>query len=186
MGVAHLLGMRKHSPESVPVTIPTVVVQVRADGAVDAAVDGHPLVPPGGVGRWRRSSLPEIIDQASHARTIPVRIEVHEVDQTVFTDIISARPPRQPAPTAEVGPEPGTRRGRRALPPRVPHFAEVSGDGFVPGEDVALAVIVAHTDATGTGAARALTDLDDLPPGATGEVVLFGRISGTSAVRRLS
>ena len=55
----------------------------------------------------------------------------------------------------------------------------------MPGEDVAVAVIVSHTDATGTGAARALVELDDLPTGATGEVILFGRISGTTAIRRL-
>ena len=35
------------------------------------------------------------------------------------------------------------------------------------------------------GSVLALVDLDDLPPGATGEVILFGRISGTTAVRRL-
>ena len=183
--MAHLPGMRKHSPESVPVTIPTVVVQVRADGTVDAAIDGHPLSPPAGAGPWRRSSLPQIIDPASAERTIPVRIEVQAADPTVFTDIISARPPRQPAPTAEADPEPGPRRGRRALPPRVPRLVEVGGDGFVPGEDVALAVIVAHANATGTGAARALIDLDTLPDGPTHEAILFGRISGTLAVRRL-
>ena len=178
--------MRNHTPEPVPVTIPTVVLRVRADGTVDATIDGLPLPAPEQLGTWRRSSLPQIVDHASAERTIPVRIEVHEVDQTVFTDIISARPPRQPTPISEADPEPGPRRGRRALPPCVPRLVEVRGDGFVPGEDVALAVIVAHTDATGTGAARALIDLDDLPAGATGEVILFGRISGTSAVRQLS
>ena len=184
--LAHLVGMRKHTPEPVPmpVTIPTVLLQVRADGTVDATIDGHPLLPPEGIGRWRRSSLPQIIDHASTDRTIPVRIEVHEVDQTVFTDIISARP-RQPTPTVETDPERGPRRGRRALPPQSPHLVEVSGDGFVPGEDVALADIVGHTDATGTGTARAIVDLD-LSTGATSEVLLFGRISGTSAVRRLA
>ncbi|WP_408647228.1 DUF4192 family protein [Tessaracoccus coleopterorum] len=90
---------------------------------------GPPLLPPEGVGRWRRSSLPQIIDHASSDRTIPVRIEVHEVDQTVFTDIISARPPRQPTPTVETEPEPGPRRGRRALPPQTPRLVEVSGMG---------------------------------------------------------
>ena len=62
---------------------------------------------------------------------------------------------------------------------------EVEGEGFVPGEDVAVAVIVSHTDATHTGTARALVDLDDLPTTSTAEVILFGRISGTTAIRRL-
>lgn len=67
----------------------------------------------------------------------------------------------------------------------MPRLAEVTAGGFVPGEDVAVATIVCHTDATGTGEARTLIDLDDLPDG-THEVILFGRISGTLAVRRLT
>ena len=67
-------------------------------------------------------------------------------------------------------------------------MAEVTGNGFVPGEDVAVAVIVSHTDATGTGEARTLLDLDRLRPvlrDGTGEVVLLGRVSGILHVRRL-
>jgi hypothetical protein len=45
---------------------------------------------------------------------------------------------------------------------------------------------VVSTDATGTGEARALIDLDTLPDAAGQEVVLLGRISGTFAVRRLT
>ena len=67
----------------------------------------------------------------------------------------------------------------------MPRLAEVTAHGFVPGEDVAVATIVSHTDATGTGEARVLIDLDDLSHG-THEVILFGRISGTLAVRRLT
>ena len=60
----------------------------------------------------------------------------------------------------------------------------------MPGEDIAVAVIVSHTDATGTGTARALLDrrqLDAvLPEGdGAGEVVLYGRVSGTIVVRRV-
>ncbi len=78
--------------------------------------------------------------------------------------------------------------GRPRLSPRraaLPAFHSVEATGFVPGEDVAVAVIVSHTDATGTGHARALIDLDTLPDNRTHEVILFGRISGTLAVRRL-
>mgnify|MGYP000499950454 CR=1 FL=1 len=51
----------------------------------------------------------------------------------------------------------------------------------------AVAVIVAHTDATGTGAARALLDQRQLDALAESphEVVLYGRISGTTVVRRV-
>lgn len=171
--------MRKHTPEPVPVTIPTVILQVRDDGTVDATIDGHPLPPPDQVGRWRRTSLPQIIDHASNDRTIPVRIEVHETDGSTFTDLVTARPKRATdAPAAR----------ETALSPRraaLPAFHSVEAPGFVPGEDVAVAVIVSHTDATGTGHARALIDLDTLPDNRTHEVILFGRISGTLTVRRL-
>ncbi len=171
--------MRKHTPEPVPVTIPTVALHVRADGTVDATSDGRPLLPPDGTGRWGRSSLPQIIDQASDQRTIPVRIEVHETDGSTFTDLVAARPKRA-TPDTPTAPQAGHEPRRVAGP--VLHSFEATG--FVPGEDVAVAVIVSHTDATGTGDARALIDLNDLPD-STREVIFLGRISGTLAVRRL-
>lgn len=127
-------------------------------------------------------------------RTIAVRIEVREVGGTVFTDLIRARKPTPPPPPDdEDAAAPGTRRARRAKHTKQhepPVLVEVTGDGFVPGEDIAVAVIVSHTDATGTGAARALLDrrhLDAVLPETDGasEVVLYGRISGTTVVRRV-
>lgn len=176
----HLSGMRKHTPEPVPVTIPTVVLQVRDDGTVDATLDGHPLPPPDQAGRWRRTSLPQIIDHASNDRTIPVRIEVHETDGSTFTDLVTARPKHATNDTQ-------TARQTALSPRRVapPAFHSIEATGFVPGEDVAVAIILSHTDATGTGHARTLIDLDTLPDSHTHEVILFGRISGTLAVRRL-
>ena len=108
---------------------------------------------------------------------------MRECDGSVFTDIIRPRTPRRAAVLPEK-PVPETRRSRHAR--RVPRLMEVTADGFVPGEDVAVATIVSHTDATGTGAARALIDLDTLPDAAGQEFILLGRISGTFAVRRLT
>ena len=67
-------------------------------------------------------------------------------------------------------------------------FHTVTGDGFVPGEDVAVAVVTGHTDAAGTGTARALIDPAHLGPDTSGgvvEVLLVGRISGTTIIRRI-
>ena len=168
----------------VPVDLPNVVVTVAADGTLTAAVDGiaHPQP---SAGAWTRATFGPLMDEITKDRTVSVRVEVRECDGGVFTDIIHARKPAPRARAAEQEPVPGTRRGRRAAAPRAPRLMEVDGEGFVPGEDVAVAVIVRHTDAAGTGTARALVDLDDLPTGATGEVILFGRISGTTAIRRL-
>lgn len=165
-----------------PVDLPAVIVTVAADGTLTATVDGapHPQPP---AGTWTRATFGPLMDQITKDRTITVRVEVRESDSGVFTDIIHARKRTPPARAAEPATE--TRRGRRALAPRTPRLVDVHGDGFVPGEDVAVAVIVSHTDAAHAGTARALVDLDELPASASGEVLLVGRVSGTMIVERL-
>lgn len=169
--------MRKPEPESVPVSLPPVVLDVHADGTVSVTVDGKPLEPDPFAPPWRRSSFGQIIDRATNDRTTPARVEVREADGTSFTDIIAARrrrfrPEPEPEPKAPAGPV----------------FRTVEGAGFVPGEDVAVAVVTGHTDAAHTGAARALIDPAgvgvDLAGGVI-EVILFGRVSGTTIIRRL-
>lgn len=169
--------MRKSEPESVPVSIPLVVLDVHADGTVTVTVDGKPLEPDLFAPPWRRSSFGQIIDRATNDRTTTARVEVRESDGTSFTDIIAPRRRRVPQPKPEA-----------EKPAPLPAFLTVEGDGFVPGEDVAVAVITGHTDAARTGAARALIDpAQHAPDAAAGvmEVLLFGRISGTTIIRRL-
>lgn len=170
--------MRKTEPESVPVSIPLVVLVVHEAGTVSATVDGKPLEPDPFAPPWRRSSFGQIIDRATNDRTAPVRVEVHESDGTTFTDIIAPRRPRgdRPQPQAD-------------KPATLPTFLTVEGSGFVAGEDVAVAIVIGHTDAAHTGTARALIDPAHLAPDASGgvvEVLLLGRISGTAIVRRVS
>ena len=166
-----------------PVELPHVLVTVAADGTLTATIDGTPFPAPGETA-WTRTTFGPLMDAITKDRTVAVRVEVRECDGSVFTDIIRPRTPRRAAPLSEM-PVPETRRSRHAR--RVPRMMEVTADGFVPGEDVAVAVIVSHTDATGAGHARALIDLDTLPDDALGqEVILLGRISGTFAVRRLT
>jgi hypothetical protein len=55
----------------------------------------------------------------------------------------------------------------------------------VPGEDVAVAIIHAHTDASPDGTARALLTAEQAAAAVTGEMILLGRISGTLTVSRL-
>ncbi len=164
-----------------PVELPHVLVIVAADGTLTATVDGTPFAAPDGTA-WTRATFGPLMDAITKDRTIAVRVEVRESDGSVFTDILRTRKPRRAAAPSET-PVPETRRSRHVR--RVLRLAEVAADGFVPGEDVAVATIMSHTDATGTGEARTLIDLDDLPDG-THEVILFGRISGTLAVRRLT
>lgn len=169
--------MRKPEPEPVPVAIPFIVLDVHEDGTVTVTVDGRRLEPDPFAPPWRRSSFGRIIDRATNDRTTPVRVEVREADGTTFTDIIAARR-RRSRPEPE--PEPEASAG--------PMFHTVEGAGFVPGEDVAVAVVTGHTDAAHAGTARALIDPAGVDVDQTGgviEVILFGRVSGTTIIRRL-
>ena len=177
-------------PDETPVALPHVVITVTENGALNVTVDGTPFPSPSAGSEWTRGTFGPLLDAVTHDRTVAVRIEVREVDGTVFTDLIRSRKPTPPPPPDDDVTAPGTRRSRRAKHTGPPALVEVSGEGFVPGEDIAVAVIVSHTDATGTGAARALLDqrqLDAVLPEAdgAGEVVLYGRISGTITVRRV-
>ena len=182
----NLTSPRRSGPNdddaTAPVELPHVLVTVAEDGTLAAMVDGTPFASPDG-SAWTRATFGPLMDAITKDRTIAVRVEVRENDGSVFTDILRTRKPRRAAAPSET-PAPETRRSRHAR--RVPRLAEVTAEGFVPGEDVAVATIVSHTDATGTGDARALIDLDTLPDAAGQEVILLGRISGTFTVRRLT
>ena len=97
-----------------------------------------------------------------------MRVEVHEADGTVFTDIAT--------PTAERPPRMGGESTQSSLFP-----GEIGGGGFLPGEEVAVAVVVAHRVAGADGTARLR-----LPPALLadrpGVVFLLGCTSGTVAV----
>lgn len=155
--------------------IPALFLQVHEDGTLTAALDGAPVEPTSRA--WRRESLPEILERVTASSTVPVRVEVREVDGSVFTDIIAPTRRRPPAHAAIEVDEART---------AVPELIEVTGTaGFVPGEDVAVAVIVSHSGAAPDGTARALLTLEQAAACATGEAVLFGRISGTTTVVRV-
>lgn len=61
-----------------------------------------------------------------------------------------------------------------------------AGEGFVAGEDVAVALVVSHTNARPDGSVRALNDPALIEATGAREVILFGQISGTTTVRGLS
>lgn len=179
------MSLRRSAPSddenTAAVELPHVLVTVADDGTFTASVDGAPFPSRDG-SAWTRATFGPLMDAITKDRTIAVRVEVRESDGSVFTDILRTRKPRRAALPSK-SPVPETRRSRHAR--RVPRLAEVTAEGFVPGEDIAVATIISHTDAAGTGEARTLIDLDDLPDG-THEVILLGRISGTVAVRRLT
>lgn len=147
--------------------LPHVVVTVTNDqtGTLEVTVDGHPVHPPGNGEGWRREDLATILDRLIGERDQPLRVEVRETDGSTFTDILT--PPRPPISS-------GTASGSVAGGFR----GIVTGAGFIPGEQVTVAVAVLTTSAGPTGTARAWLSLAHTTQPA-GEVVLIGRISGT-------
>lgn len=176
--------------DDTPVLLPHAVITVDEAGTLAVTLDGTPFPAPEG-SEWTRATFGPLLDAITADRTITVRIEVHESDGSVFTDIIHGRRRTTPEPLDETDSE--ANRGRQARHKgrqRLKRAAlvELTGEGFVPGEDVAIAVIVSHTHATPSGRARTLLDraqLRSVLAKNAGEVVLFGRISGTLHVRRL-
>lgn len=165
--------------------LPHVIITVAETGALEVTVDGDVFPPPAEGQQWTRGTFGALLDAITADRTVAVRIEVRESDGTVFTDLIHARKPTPPQPAQT---EPRHPRGKHTKTKPGPELVEVTAEGFVPGEDIAVALIVSHTDATGTGHARALIDtsrLAGLLDHGAGEVVLLGRVSGTLHVRRL-
>jgi hypothetical protein len=160
-----MTAVRHQTHPRVPVVLPVVRVTVDSDGLLQVAIDHEPYDVPEVPARRSRDALRSIVDDITR-RLGPVRVEVTESDGAVFTDI--ATPP-DPSP-CETGPARPSNLGP----------GELTGTGFLPEEEVAVAVIVAHQPARADGTARLR-----LPPtvlaGQQGRVVLLGRVSGTVA-----
>lgn len=168
--------------------VPVVEFTVNGDGTMTVTIDGAPHTPAPFAPPWRRESFPAILDALTARLQTPVRVHVREADGETFTDIIT--PPRtrhteHPAASVTSSP-PAVSLPDTTVPAaaRMPVVHQMAGGGFVPGEDVAVAIIHAHSDAGSDGTARALLTPDQLATSPTGEIILFGRISGTLVIGR--
>ena len=122
-----------------------------------------------------RGGVARVLDQLTEQRRSPVRVEVREADGTVFTDIITPSRRRRTEPDPEPASEEPARRPAAEL-------VALHGEGFVPGEDVAIAVVIAHGDAAPDGTMRGLVEAHQLAGTPTREVILLGRVSGTVTI----
>lgn len=161
-----------HPEKNMPVVLPLVVIAVTEDGRMTVSIDGTPVEPEPFAPPWRREDFARVLDQLTDMRRSPVRVEVREADGTVFTDIIT--PSRRRAQ-----PEPASAPPARQT---TPELVRVHGEGFVPGEDVAIAVVIVHIDAAPDGSMHGLLTAEQLAGSPTREVILFGRSSGTLAI----
>lgn len=171
-------------------TDPTDVVMVRIvvaeDGTLSVTLDGAPYLPPEFSPPWRRSAYPHIVDAISQHTGQTLRVDVIEIDGRVITDYRTPPKPRPVSPEPSAAPQPSAPKPVAPAAPveAMPQFAQLAGSGFVPGEDVAVAVIISHTETAPNGIARALIDSRYLAACPTGEAILVGRISGTLVLGR--
>ncbi|KQZ84109.1 hypothetical protein ASD56_08815 [Microbacterium sp. Root166] len=189
MTTAHALR-RSIDAILVPAVLPVITMTISADGTMTVAVDGTPFEPPRFGAPWTRASFAEVIDTVLLAHGSPVRVVVHEADGTVFTDLITRPLQGSVAPTvppqirdagssAPAEPLAAPAALIDATPLVEPPRAVYGEEGFLPGEEVALAIIVRHIKASADGSARALLEPGLCRVTAEGAIVLVGRISGT-------
>lgn len=148
----------------VPVVMPLVDVTVDEKGYLTVTLDRESYSADGAL---QRNDLQRVLDDIAADLGTPVRVEVHEANDTTFTDIVTPDRPKlnmvKPIEKATTA------------------VGEVAGDGFLPNEEVAVAIVVAHQVASTNGTARLR-----LPPtlleAHPGMVVLLGEKSGTVMV----
>jgi hypothetical protein len=148
----------------VPVVLPLVEVEVDVQGSLTVTLDREPYSADGSL---TRDDLKKVLDGIAADLGTAVRVEVREADKSTFTDIVTPDGPkvRMVQPVREA----------------ITSVGDIAGEGFLPNEEVAVAVVVAHQLANTDGIARLR-----LPPALLeahpGLVVLMGRRSGTVTV----
>ncbi len=179
MSLLHAIPPHHHSDGHgvrVPVVLPLVEVHVDSNGHLGITVDHEPHDPEETL---TREDLCRVVTDIATEVGTPVRVEVHEADST-FIDIItpSGPMPAESTPPATTAESSGSGTGLPGMPMVV---GEVAGAGFLPHEDVAVAVVVAHQVAATDGTARLR-----LPPALLeahpGLVVLMGITSGAVTI----
>lgn len=169
-------------PQPAFVVLPLAVITVAATGRMAVTFAGEEFPPPPFAPPWERANFGTLLDALTERRTRDIRIEVRESDGQVYTEIFEARRARQTTEEKTPQAPQETRRARRSKEPRL---IEITATGFIPGEDITVAVIVTGTEGDRQGNARAVIDLDQLTSHVT-EAVLIGDVSGHSQTVRIS
>lgn len=161
---------KRAGDHALPTTIPVVIAEVDERDRVSVQVDGV-LFTPEPIGRAAFGSL---LDEILRQRGTTLRVQVHEADGTSYTDLLTP-PTRVEQDAVHAAP-----RTADAAVAAGSALLEVTGAGFVPGEEVAVAPVLVHASARGDGTMRSLVELD----GPVAELLVYGRVSGTIHVVR--
>ncbi|MGN7860058.1 hypothetical protein ACTJI8_05725 [Microbacterium sp. 22303] len=160
----------RDTPALVPAVLPQIIAEVASEDFIVLTVNGQRLAG----SPTRRDELGRVLGEFVTRFNSPTRIEVRELDGSVWADILTPHSPELAPETVAPAPMPWQ-----------PRLVELNATGFVPGEDVAIALVLRHTSAAADGSARALLEHGEHAK-TDGEVVLLGRISGTTAVCSIS
>lgn len=170
---------RGEEPSEPSVNLPLASIRVDERGTLRVVYDGGEFPPLRPDSEWSRAQFGDLLDALTTHRTRTVRIEVHEFDGSVFTDIIHAV--RKEHTAVEAGQSSEMRRARH----RPTHqLIEITGSGFIPGEDITVAVSASTSEGSADGSARGLVDLNQLADHRS-EIMLIGRVSGVIVSERL-
>lgn len=121
---------------NIPVVLPVARVRVDDAGELHVTLDGEPYGP---AEHPRRRDLQQVLSDLTREVGTPVRVEVTESDGTTYCDIATpTEEPTVPDAAAATTTQPGS---------------GVRGEGFQPGERVAVAYVLLHQTADAEGAA---------------------------------
>ncbi|MFE2773812.1 hypothetical protein [Microbacterium resistens] len=159
-------------PFNASVNFPLASIRVDEGGLMRVTHNGRNFPPPSAGTEWSRARFGELLDALSDHRTRTIRVEVREHDGSLFTDIIHATRREH---TDVDSPAPGVARRARHRPTHL--LFDVRGPGFIPGEDITVALSISGAEASAEGTARAVIDLSELGDHRS-EILLIGRVSG--------
>lgn len=143
---------------SIPSNVPCLRIQLDNSGAPRFTLDGEDYEPPGGARPPQRESVPDILD-AAREDLGTIRVEIVEADGSVYSDILV--PDDAGAALASTTIDEGA-----------------YASGFLPGEPVAVAVILSEHPASEDGTTNVRLPAAVLARHG-GSVMLLGRFSGT-------
>ena len=162
--------------QRVPVVMPLVDVRIDVEGTVAVKLDREPYATDTTL---HREDLRRLLRKLATDLDTPVRVEVREADGSAFTDIVTpgseeVRLPQPPRPSTA---PPDQTTGQMV--------GETASGRFLPLEDVAVAVVIAHQTASEDGVAYLR-----LPPALleshAGRLVLVGQQSGAVVMSGVS